>query len=148
VDIVEFLRQYKRIGIDTNVLISVFAQENLGEKIVPIIDAVANKGTHEFITSVLTFSECAVLPYREGNWAALDQVKLMFQMPNLTVYPMDEAVAEEAARIRGVYNLKMPDAIIAATAVVHAVDVLLTNDRALAIIKEIQVVSPEDLLSP
>jgi predicted nucleic acid-binding protein len=144
-DIAEFLRQFRRIGIDTNVLISVFAQENLGQKVVPIIDAVANKGTHEFIASVLTFSECAVLPYREGNWAALDQVKLMFQMPNLTVYPIDEIVAEEAVRVRGVYNLKMPDALIAATAIVHRADVLLTNDRSLAIIKEIQVVSPEDL---
>lgn len=144
-DLAEFLRQFRRIGIDTNILISVFAQESLSEKIVPIIDAVANKGTHEFVTSVLTFSECAVLPYREGNWAALDQVKLMFQMPNLTVYAIDEVVAEEAARIRGVYNLKMPDAIIVATAVVHKADVLLTNDRSLTVIKEIQVVSPEDL---
>lgn len=144
-DIAEFLRLFRRIGIDTNVLISVFAQESLGEKIVPIIDAVANKGTHEFVASVLTFSECAVLPYREGNWAALDQVKLMFQMPNLIVYPMDEVVAEEAARIRGAYNLKMPDAIIAATAVVHKADVLLTSDRSLAVIKEIRVISPEEL---
>jgi predicted nucleic acid-binding protein len=69
----------------------------------------------------------------------------MFQMPNLTVHLMDEIVAEEAARIRGVDNLKMPDAIIAATAVVHEADVFLTNDRALAVIKEIQVISPEDL---
>jgi predicted nucleic acid-binding protein len=144
-EIAEFLRQFRRIGVDTNVLISVFAQERLGAKVVPIIDAVANKGTHEFIASVLTFSECAVLPYREGNWAALDQLKLMFQMPNLTVYPMNEVVAEEAARIRGVYNLKMPDAIIAATAIVHRADVLLTNDHSLAVVKEIQVVSPEDL---
>ena len=139
------MQQFRRIGIDTNVLISVFAQESLGEKVVPIIDAVANKRTHEFIASVLTFSECAVLPYRERNWAALDQVKLMFQMPNLIVFPMDERVAEEAARIRGVYNLKMPDAIIAATAIVHRADVLLTNDHSLAVIKEIQVVRPEDL---
>ena len=144
-DIGEFLRQFRRIGIDTNVLIAVFAQESLGEKVVPIIDAVANKRTHEFIASVLTFSECAVLPYREGNWAALDQVKLMFQMPNLIVFPMDERVAEEAARVRGVYNLKMPDAIIAATAIVHRADVLLTNDHSLAVIKEIQVMRPEDL---
>jgi hypothetical protein len=62
----------------------VFSQEPLGAKVVPIIDAAANKGTHEMLTSVLAFSECAVRPYKEGNWAALDQVKLMFQMPHLT----------------------------------------------------------------
>lgn len=135
----DLLAQYRTIAIDTNILISVFAREPLGEKVVPIIDAVANKRTHKFIASVLSFSECAVLPYREGNWAALDQIKLMFQMPNLTVYTMGEVVAEEAARVRAVYNLKMPDAIIAATAIVHGADVLLTNDRLLAGIKEIPV---------
>ena len=145
-DIEEFLRQFKRIGIDTNVLISVFAQEDLGKKVVPLIDAVANKGTHAFVASILTFSECAVLPYRDGNWAALDQVKLMFQMPNLNVYPMDEIVAEEAARVRGVYNLKMPDAIIAATSIVHKADVLLTNDHSFEVVKEIRVVKLADLV--
>ena len=145
-DIEEFLRQFKRIGIDTNVLISAFAQEDLGKKVVPLIDAVANKGTHAFAASILTFSECAVLPYRDGNWAALDQIKLMFQMPNLNVYPMDEIVAEEAARVRGVYNLKMPDAIIAATSIVHKADVLLTNDHLFEAVKEIRVVKLADLV--
>lgn len=135
----KFLADYKTIAIDTNVFISVFAREPVGKKAVPVIDAVANKRTHEFIASVLSFSECAVLPYREGNWAALDQIKLMFQMPNLTVYPMDEVIAEEAARIRAIYNFKMPDAIITATAIVRGADVLLTNDHLLAGIKEIPV---------
>jgi len=139
VGVKDFLARYRTIAIDTNVFISVFSREPLGEKVVPIIDAVANKGTHKFIASVLSFAECAVLPYREGNWAALDQIKLMFQMPNLTVRPMDEVVAEEAARVRAVYNFKMPDAIITATAIVHGADVLLTNDRLLAGIKEIPV---------
>ena len=80
-DIGEFLRQFKRIGIDTNVLISVFAQENLGEKVVPIIDAVANKGTHEFVASILTFSECAVLLYRDGNWARWIRSSSCFRCP-------------------------------------------------------------------
>jgi predicted nucleic acid-binding protein len=139
----DFLNQYKRIAIDTNVFISVFAQEPLGEKVIPIIDAVANKKTHEMITSVLAFSECAVKPYREGNWSALDQVKLMFQMPNLLVCPMDDIVAEEAARLRAVYGFKMPDAIIVATAIVHNAKVLLTNDHRC--IKEIPVVKLNEL---
>ena len=144
-EITEFLHRFKRIGIDTNVLISVFARENIGKKVLPLIHAVADKKTHEFVASTLTFSECTVLPYREGNWTALDQVKVMFQMPNLIVYPMDIIVAEEAARIRGVYNLKMPDAIIAATAIVFEADVLLTNDRSFAVIKEVPIVQLQEL---
>ena len=137
--VVKFLNQYKKIAFDTNVFISLFAQELIGAKVVPIIDAVANKGTNEIITSVLAFSECAVRPYKEGNWTALDQLKLMFQMPNLTVYDMDEVVAEEAARLRATYNFKMPDAIIIATGIIHEADILLTNDHRLANVKEIPV---------
>ena len=141
----DFLRTYKRIAFDTNVFISVFAEELLGEKVVPVIDAVANKGTHELVTSVLAFSECAVRPYKDGNWAALDQIKLMFQMPNLTVFAMDEVVAEEAARLRAVYNFKMPDAIIVATAIIYEADVLLTNDYRLSSLREIAVVKLDEL---
>ena len=143
--VADFLQHYKRIALDTNVFISVFAQEPLGKNVLPIIDATANKGTHEMITSVLAFSECAVRPYKEGNWPVLDQVKLMFQMPGLTVYPMDETVAEEAARLRAIYNFKMPDAIMAATAIVHGAEVLLTNDYRLAGMKEIPVVKLNEL---
>ena len=141
----DLLKTYRRIALDTNVFISVFAQEPLGEKVLPLIEAAADKGTHELISSVLVFAECAVKPYREGNWPALDQVKLMLQMPNLTLYPMDEAVAEEAARLRAAYNCKMPDAIIVATAIVHDADVFLTNDHRLKAITELPVVTLDEL---
>jgi predicted nucleic acid-binding protein len=141
----DLLKKHKRIAIDTNIFISVFAQEPLGEKVIPIMEAAADKGTHELVTSVLAFSECAVRPYREGNWQALDQVKLMFQMPNLNVYPMDAAVAEEAARLRAFYNCKMPDAIIVATAIVHNAEVFLTNNHRLTAITEIPVVTLDTL---
>ncbi|WP_425058528.1 tRNA(fMet)-specific endonuclease VapC [Sporomusa carbonis] len=141
----DFLKSYKNIAFDTNVFIAVFAQEPLGAKVLPIIDAVGNKETHEIWTSVLAFSECSVRPYREANRTALDQIKLMFQMPNLTAYPIDAAIAEEAAKIRANYNFKMPDALIAATAIVMGADVLLTNDHKLSTIREIPVVRLDEL---
>jgi predicted nucleic acid-binding protein len=140
-----FLKTYNRIALDTNAFISVFAQEPLGEKVTLIIEAAADHKTHEIITSVLAFSECVVRPYREGNWIALDQVKLMFQMPNLTVYPVNEVVAEEAARLRAVYNLKTPDAIIIATAIIYKADVLITNDYKLSNITEIPLIKLDEL---
>lgn len=143
--VADFLKAYKNIAFDTNVFIAVFAQEQLGARVLPIIDAVSNKETHEIWTSVLAFSECSVRPYREANWTALDQVKLMFQMPNLTAYHIDEEIAEEAAKLRATYNVKMPDALIVATAIVKGADVLLTNDYKLSTIREILVVRLDEL---
>lgn len=140
-----FLQNYKCAALDTNVFIALFAREVLGEKAVPLIDAAANQGKLELIASVLAFAECVVKPYREGNWMALDQIKLMFQMPHLTVCPVDDRIAEEAARIRAVYNFKMPDTIHLATAIIQQADVFLTNDYQLAAIKEIPVIKLEDL---
>ena len=144
-EIESFLHNNKCLALDTNVFIALFAQEVLGVKVVPLIDAAANQGKLELIASVMAFTECAVKPYQEGNWMALDQIKLMFQMPHLTVYPVDDQVAEEAARIRAVYNFKMPDAIHLATAIIQRADVFLTNDYHLATIKEIPVIKLEDL---
>lgn len=140
-----FLKKYQCIALDTNIFISLFAQEPLGEKVVPLIDAAANQGRLELMASVLTFAECAVKPYQEGNWVALDQIKLMFQMPHLTVYPVDDRVAEEAARLRAVYNFKMPDAIHVATAIIHQADMFLTNDYRLTTVKEIPVIKLAEL---
>lgn len=143
--VTDLLKKHRRIALDTNIFISVFAQEAGGEKVLHLIEAAADKGTHELMSSVLAFSECAVKPYRDGNWPALDQVKLMFQMPNLTIYPMDGVVAEEAARLRALYNCKMPDAIIVATAIIHNADIFLTNDRRLTAIKELPVITLDEL---
>jgi predicted nucleic acid-binding protein len=51
-----FLQNNKRIALDTNVFISLFSREPLGEKVVPLIDAAANQGRVELIASVLSFT--------------------------------------------------------------------------------------------
>ncbi|MDD2621193.1 MAG: PIN domain-containing protein [Syntrophomonadaceae bacterium] len=140
-----FMQSNNRIAFDTNVFIALFSHAPLGEKVVPLIDAAANQGRLELLASVMSFAECAVKPYQEGNWGALDQIKLMFQMPHLTIYPVDDRVAEEAARLRAVYNFKMPDAIHLATAIIHQAKVFLTNDYRLTVIKEIPVMKLEEL---
>lgn len=47
-----------------------------------------------------------------------------------TVAPVDEQVAEEAAALRAAANLRMPDALVLATAIVHSeVTALITGDE-------------------
>ncbi len=55
----------------------------------------------------------------------------------LTIYGIDDAVKEKAIHLRRTTRLKLPDAIIAATAIVHAA-ILLTNDKELHVIPELK----------
>ncbi len=49
-----------------------------------------------------------------------------------TVVPVDGAIAEEAARLRAAGPLRMPDALVLATAIVEPkIEALITGDRAL-----------------
>ena len=48
-----------------------------------------------------------------------------------TVLPIDRAVARSAAELRANYrNLRLPDALVLACGIVHAVDTVLTADRS------------------
>ena len=56
-------------------------------------------------------------------------VRRFFAQTTSTRIPLDEAVAERAAELRAAHKaLKMPDALILATADLHA-DVVLTGDE-------------------
>jgi predicted nucleic acid-binding protein len=99
----------------------------------------------EFVTAVassVSLTEILVKPIREGNLTLEKQYKLLFShFPNLNILPIDNMVAERAAYLRGKYNIKTPDALIVATALVANADLFITNDQRLEIVKEIKCVS-------
>ncbi|MGE5370590.1 MAG: type II toxin-antitoxin system VapC family toxin [Solirubrobacterales bacterium] len=51
----------------------------------------------------------------------------------------------EAARLRAVYNFKMPDPIHLATAIIHQADVFLTNDHRLASVRQLVIKKLDEL---
>ena len=56
--------------------------------------------------------------------------------------PLDAELAEDAARLRSRYRLRLPDAIQVATAIRGRADVFVTHDRRLRRVKELNVVGP------
>lgn len=56
--------------------------------------------------------------------------------------PVDAAVAERAGRIRRSTSVRLPDALIAATAVEHRLTLVTRNDRDFAGIKGLKVRAP------
>ncbi len=84
------------------------------------------------LISSLVFAELLVPAYREGRTALADNiVKILSNFPNLATFPVSPEISQKAAEIRVTQNLRTPDAIHLATALVGKADCFVTNDRGL-----------------
>ena len=76
--------------------------------------------------SVITEIELLAFP----GLTSSEEVLIRSALAKVTVHGIDQNVKEEAIRLRRNARLKLPDAIIAATAICHRA-VLVTNDAEL-----------------
>ena len=75
------------------------------------------------------FAECLVGPSRRGN-VEIRRVQDLFERLPITIVPLDAESAVIAARLRAQHRtLRLPDALVIATAVAGAADELVTTDR-------------------
>lgn len=107
--------------LDTNVVI--YAQKGILAEPLPI--------GHYFV-SVITEIELFSLPRieKEQEQATIELLR------DVTVVGIDEAIVKETISLRRKYKLRIPDAIIAATAVITSSE-LCTNDSSLHAIEKI-----------
>jgi len=138
------LVSYRRIGLDTNVLIYYIEEHPIYlKKIEPLIEKIAD-GKVTGITSYVTLLELLVKPIREGRSDLVGQYKTILT-GQLEMVPMDEAVSIKAAELRAKYGIRTPDAIQLASVIHKKGDVFITNDRGLKDVKEIKVLILEDI---
>ena len=76
------------------------------------------------------FAECLVAPARRGE-DAVQAVRSFVDRFPINVVPLDDEMAEAAARLRARLGgrLRLPDALVVATAQVLEADTLVTTDR-------------------
>lgn len=140
------LRTGSRVFLDSAVLIY-FLEEN--PRYLPSVNAlftrIAERGLYG-IASYLTLMEVIVKPLKEKRLDLAERYRdILLNNDSLTVFPMERAVAEKAAALRASHqNLKTPDAIQLATAIVHGTDAFLTNDNRLTTVHGIRVVVLDD----
>jgi predicted nucleic acid-binding protein len=114
----------------------------------PLTDVIfqsIQEGTIQAITSSITLAECLVLPYRQGNFALIQQFRNVITRGVNTLYFGVDAVAESAAEIRARYHLTLTDAFQVAAAFAAGSDAFLTNDAALKRVGELRVLVLEEL---
>jgi predicted nucleic acid-binding protein len=92
----------------------------------------ADLGEFQIVTSVLTLTEVLVHPLRPGDRRLADQYRqLLLRARHVATLPISDAIAEQAAELRGQFGLRTPDAIQLATAINAGASWFLTNDTRL-----------------
>ncbi len=117
----------ERFLLDTNIFILLFNDR-----------LVENLPLGEILCSVITEMELLSFPLL----TSAEENMIRAKRANLTVYGIDDTVKEQTIRLRRAIRLKLPDAIIAATALTHKA-ILVTNDKALHMIPELDCRSLE-----
>ena len=119
-----------RLLLDTAVLISYFSGgDRWADAAQVVIEGLVRTGRNLAVVSALTVMESLVGPMRRvppGHLTALD---FYATWPNLTVLPIDLAVAQEGASIRAHHGFPTPDALVIATGIVGGVSWLVTGDE-------------------
>lgn len=128
------------VGLDTAPLIYFIEKNSLYYSIVqPFFSLVAQRH-FQVVTSVITVVEVLVYPLRMGNLELAQQYRdILSNQAELSVLPVTETIAEQAAQLRATYNLRTPDAIQLATALNQKASFFLTNDNRLPQLENLQI---------
>ena len=71
--------------------------------------------------------------------------ELLLNSTNFHTVPVNTNVAENAARIRATYGLRLPDAIQIAFALDSGCQAIVCNDRSMRRVRELEVLVLDDL---
>lgn len=117
--------------LDTNVLIYLSKYILKPEKIL----------TDDIAISIITKIEVLGFQFQNN-----DEHELLFAMCNeLKVHPLTDSIAEETIRLRQNYRIKLPDAVIYATALVENIPLLTNNIKDFKFIdRNVDLINPFD----
>ena len=86
-------------------------------------------GEIEIVSSELTLMEALVRPLKtDDSLLVADYEGLLLNNEEVVLIPIDLSILREAARLRAKTNLKTPDALHAATALLASCQIFSTND--------------------
>jgi predicted nucleic acid-binding protein len=98
------------------------------------------KGTTGFLhTSRLSRLECRVKPLRAADTKLLALYDAIFASAEVVVLELTRGVVEKATELRATLNVKTPDALHLASAILCGATAFLTGDKGLARCSEIPV---------
>ena len=136
----------RSVALDTMIFIYAFEDHPVYQAILKSFFHALEKGELHAVTSTLTITECLVQPYRKKDFALSAQYLVLFRnFPNLSIIPLTDDIAERAAFLRAQYNLRTPDAVQLATALVSGCHAFLTNDDRFLVVEGIRILVLDQL---
>ncbi len=145
--IAERLKGKRRVHVDSMVVIYFIERNPDFRPVVRPLFELLDAGELLGISSYITLLEILVHPIRKGNLGLAQQYRdTLVQSDNFSLFPVDQTIAEEGARIRARYEFRTPDAIQLATAVRQQADVFVTNDKQLKRFDRLEVLLIDDLV--
>jgi predicted nucleic acid-binding protein len=94
-----------------------------------LFDGCLATGRNAAVMSTLTVAELLVRPFRVGASAVASVEGFLRFFSGIRIADVSYPIAREAGRIRATTTLKIPDAIVLATAAYAGATVVVTNDR-------------------
>ena len=142
-----FLRQHRRIALDTSIFIYQLEANVRYLALTNHIFSWLEQPGSSSITSTITMTEVLVQPYRAMDEQRVDEFfGLLSTYPNLEWIAPDLQIADRAAQIRARHRLRTPDALQAATAVHAGASGLITNDPVFERVDEFDTLVLEQLV--
>lgn len=136
----------KVVGLDTAPLIYFIETNSPFHSRIRLFFQAMQRGDFEVVTSVMTVTEVLVHPIRHRDDVLAAAYRDILQYADhLQTVPVTADIAETAARLRAIHNIRTPDAIQVATAIVMHADFFLTNDTKLSILPQPSVLVLRDL---
>ena len=138
---------HRKIGLDSNVLIYLIeTQGPLADVAATIIDSIV-AGQMQGVMSVIGLVEILAGPARAGNATAFEMTADALRDLPVLVTPLDTAIAEDAAWIRGALRIGFEDAVHLASTRSTGATAFVTNDRRLRSIPNLEVIYLDDLVA-
>jgi predicted nucleic acid-binding protein len=133
------LRGLTRVGLDTSPLIYFIEFHPVFGPVAQEIFRRVSGGMLVGYCSIVTRTETLSHPLRRGDRVQLEAYRDLFL--TLRMLDVDETIADRAAELRARYNLRTPDAIHVATAIVAGCEAFLINDLALRRVTGLRVMA-------